>query len=75
MTKINKIITSQIEARETSDRNDANSYSWEPNGTINYHDSNSIGRKFQPLELFMELTMIVEMVIQDIQLNLFQIMI
>ena len=46
MTKINKIITSQIEARETSDRNDANSYAWEPNGTINYHDSNSIGRKF-----------------------------
>lgn len=41
-----KIVTSEIEGRETSDRNDSNSYAWEPNGTINYHDQNSTGKPF-----------------------------
>jgi hypothetical protein len=46
MTKINKIVTSEIEGRNTSDRYEANSYSYGPDGTINYHDADSLGKPF-----------------------------
>lgn len=46
MAKINKIVTSEIEGRSTSDRYEANSYSYNEDGTINYHDANSEGRPF-----------------------------
>jgi hypothetical protein len=45
MTKINKIVTSQVEGRETSDRNEPNTYSYNENGVIIRHDENSVGAR------------------------------
>lgn len=45
MAKINKITTSQIEGRALSDSNQPNTYSYNEDGVIAYHDSNSSGNE------------------------------
>lgn len=44
MAKINKIVTSQVQARITADRIDPNTYSYGINGILTRHDENRVGR-------------------------------
>jgi len=46
MTKIKRIVTSQVESRVTSDNNEPSAYSYTSDGTITFHDENSQGRPF-----------------------------
>lgn len=44
MSKINKIVASQVEARNTDDRFEENTYSFGSDGVLNRHDVDRVGR-------------------------------